>query len=59
MNVHFGFPLFAGVYLGREPGGSVGNVARTDWQLFVAPTYAREVSGWSVGASAILAFQSF
>jgi long-chain fatty acid transport protein len=28
-------------------------------QLFVAPTYAREVSGWSIGASAILAFQAF
>jgi long-chain fatty acid transport protein len=28
-------------------------------QLFVAPTYAREVNDWSIGASAILAFQSF
>lgn len=36
---NFGFPLFAGVYLGREPGGSTGNVATSDWQPFVAPTF--------------------
>jgi len=28
-------------------------------QLFITPTYAREVDGWSLGASAILAYQSF
>ncbi|RLA33577.1 MAG: hypothetical protein DRR03_07505, partial [Gammaproteobacteria bacterium] len=27
-------------------------------QLFITPTYAREVDGWSLGASAILAYQS-
>jgi len=45
---------------GRPSGTFYGGPAGVDlMQLFVAPTYAREVSGWSVGASAILAFQSF
>jgi long-chain fatty acid transport protein len=45
---------------GAAPSGTyyAGPAGVDFMQLFVAPTYAREINDWSIGASAILAFQS-
>lgn len=60
------WPNHANPFRGQNPaacptGGTycAGGAGVDLMQLFIAPTYAREVSGWSVGASAILAFQAF
>lgn len=36
----YGFPLFAGAYLGREPGGKIGVTADGSWKKITGPTFS-------------------